>query len=167
MTSTMEPLPTRQTAPSSGGPAPYRRRRLGIVIVMIIGLLGAGLMRAWSMEYQTVAAGPRGLASSRNTLGNMNSYALALLLGGLRGPLVMFLWTTSESQKVDRDLEDLDTKIEWIRLLQPEFDTVHLFQMWNKAYNISVMMASPPASTRPSWRQSIMATKSIRSGRAI
>jgi hypothetical protein len=139
----MEPLPTHQTVPSSRGHAPYRRGRLGIVVVMIIGLLGAGLMRAWSMEYQAVAAGPRGLASSRNTLGNMNSYALALLLGGLRGPLVMFLWTTSESQKVDRDLEDLDTKIEWIRLLQPEFDTVHLFQMWNKAYNISVMMASP------------------------
>jgi hypothetical protein len=32
--------------------------------------------------------------------------------------------------------------IEWIRLLQPEFDTVHIFQIWNKAYNISAMMAS-------------------------
>ena len=143
MTSTMEPRSDERAANRSGIPGPYRRRRLGIVVVMILGMLGAGLMRAWSMEYQAAAAGPRGLASSRNTLGNMNSYALALLLGGLRGPLVMFLWTTSESQKVDRDLEDLDTKIEWIRLLQPEFDTVHLFQMWNKAYNISVMMASP------------------------
>ncbi|MGD0542591.1 MAG: hypothetical protein ABSB33_13845, partial [Tepidisphaeraceae bacterium] len=33
-------------------------------------------------------------------------------------------------------------KVEWIRLLQPEFDTVHLFQIWNKAYNISVQMSS-------------------------
>ena len=39
----------------------------------------------------------------------MNSFALALLLGGLRGPLVMFLWTSSETQKTERNLEDFDT----------------------------------------------------------
>jgi len=72
----------------------------------------------------------------------MNSFSLALLLGGLRGPLVMFLWSTSESQKADKNLEDFDTKVEWIRLLQPEFDSVHIFQVWNKAYNISVQMAT-------------------------
>ena len=74
----------------------------------------------------------------------MNSYALALLLGGLRGPLVMFLWPSSEGQKSEHNLEDFDTKVEWIRLLQPEFDTVHLYQIWNKAYNISAQMASLP-----------------------
>jgi hypothetical protein len=72
----------------------------------------------------------------------MNSFALGLLLGGLRGPLVMILWTESENAKTEKDLEGVDTMIEWIRLLQPEFDTVHIFQIWNKAYNISVQMAS-------------------------
>jgi hypothetical protein len=72
----------------------------------------------------------------------MDSFALALLLGGLRGPLVMFLWTNSENLKNEKNLEDFDTYVEWIRLLQPEFDTVHIFQVWNKAYNISVQMAS-------------------------
>jgi hypothetical protein len=72
----------------------------------------------------------------------MNSFALGLRLGGLRGPLVMFLWVQSETQKSDKNLEGVDTQIEWIRLLQPEFDTVHIFQIWNKAYNISVQMAS-------------------------
>jgi tetratricopeptide (TPR) repeat protein len=72
----------------------------------------------------------------------MPSFATALLLGGLRGPLVMILWTSSESQKAEKKLEDFDTKVEWIRLLQPEFDSVHIFQVWNKAYNISVQMAS-------------------------
>ena len=62
----------------------------------------------------------------------MNSYALALMLGGLRGPLVMMLWTSSETQKQDKNLEDFDTKVELIRLLQPEFDSVHIFQVWNK-----------------------------------
>ena len=117
-------------------------RRTGILIVMVVSLLAAGGMRQWASDWQQSAV-PGQIVSSRAGLGSMNSYALALLLGGLRGPLVMFLWTTSENQKVDRDLEDLDTKIEWIRMLQPEFDTVHMFQIWNKAYNISVMMASP------------------------
>src|SRR5438270_3717007 len=73
----------------------------------------------------------------------MNRSSLALMLVGISGPLVMVLWTKFENQKIDRDLEDVDTMIEWIRLLQPEFDTVHIFQIWNKAYNLSVMMASP------------------------
>src|SRR5208283_3597290 len=46
------------------------------------------------------------------------------------------------TQKQRNDLQDIDTKIEWIRLLQPDFDAVHLFQIWNKAYNISVRMTS-------------------------
>jgi hypothetical protein len=79
---------------------------------------------------------------SGSSLSSMNSFSLALLLGGLRGPLVMFLWMTSETQKNEKNLEDFDTRVEWIRLLQPEFDTVHIFQIWNKAYNISVQMAS-------------------------
>ena len=54
----------------------------------------------------------------------------------------MILWSSSETQKSEKNLEDFDTKVEWIRLLQPEFDTVHIFQIWNKAYNISVQMAA-------------------------
>ena len=34
----------------------------------------------------------------------------------VRGPLVMVLWSKVENQKIDRDLEDVDTMIEWIRL---------------------------------------------------
>jgi hypothetical protein len=67
-----------------------------------------------------------------------------LLLGGLRGPLVMFLWSSSENQKNERDLEDFDTKVEMIRLLQPEFDSVHIYQAWNKGYNVSAQIASLP-----------------------
>jgi hypothetical protein len=102
-------------------------------------------LRAAATNYQEAQRG--GAAAGGRTasaLGSMNSFALALLLGGLRGPLAMVLWATSEAQKADRNLEDFDTKVEWIRLLQPEFDTVHMFQIWNKAYNISVQMASLP-----------------------
>ena len=116
----------------------HRRGRIAIITVLLVGLGLATVMRQ-------VAANQRGsthLAAS-TPLSRMNSYALALLLGGLRGPLVMFLWPSSEGQKSEKNLEDFDTKVEWIRLLQAEFDTVHIFQIWNKAYNISVLMANP------------------------
>jgi hypothetical protein len=117
------------------------RSRLPIVIVILISLGLSMGSRYWAMAYRGRAASADAVGSNAS-IGYFDSYALALLLGGLRGPLVMVLWTSSEQQKSDRNLEDFDTKIEWIRLLQPEFDSVHIFQMWNKAYNISVQMAS-------------------------
>ncbi len=124
------------------------RARIGIITVMVVSIVVAGIMRDWAVRQRIAATALPGggvaskSAAARTSLGSMDSFALALLLGGLRGPLVMFLWSTSESQKADKNLEDFDTKVEWIRLLQPEFDTVHIFQVWNKAYNISVQMAS-------------------------
>lgn len=115
--------------------------RLPIIAVLILSLLGAAVTRHLAASHRH--RGPEGpVAPSASPLSRMNSFALALLLGGLRGPLVMVLWSSSESQKSEKNLEDFDTKVEWIRLLQPEFDSVHIFQVWNKAYNISVQMAS-------------------------
>jgi hypothetical protein len=127
-----------------------RAGRLGTVAVVIIGLLTAGLSRMWAMALQERAeqTGPSagGVVNANRgaTLAGLDSFTLALLLGGLRGPLVMFLWASSEAQKNEKDLEAFDTKVELIRLLQPEFDTVHLFQIWNKAYNISAQLPSLP-----------------------
>ena len=120
-----------------------KRGRTTIIAVLIVALLATGAMQML-VQRQRTKMHARGAAGqqSNSSLSRMDSYALALLLGGLRGPLVMFLWTQSESQKGNRDLQGLDTQIEWIRLLQPEFDTVHLFQIWNKAYNLSVQMAA-------------------------
>src|SRR5262245_45467969 len=117
------------------------RNRLPIVAVLLVSLVASGLARQWATVQRSRGVGAAHVSSSAK-LGQMNSYALALLLGGLRGPLVMFLWPSAETQKQEKNLEDFDTKIEWIRLLQAEFDTVHIFQMWNKAYNISVQMSN-------------------------
>jgi hypothetical protein len=116
--------------------------RTPVVILMVISLVLSGVTRQWAATLRSSGPGAVVSASSTAGLSRMNSYALTLLLGGLRGPLVMFLWPSAEDQKSERDLEDFDTKIEWIRLLQAEFDSVHLFQIWNKAYNISAQMAS-------------------------
>ena len=147
--------------PGSGSPpgeAPARvarRSRVAVIVLLVAGLLVSGLGRYWAMALQASAyrSGPYAVrAGSGNTaqlggptLGSLDSYTLILLLGGLRGPLVMYLWASSENQKNERDLEDFDTKVEMIRLLQPEFDSVFIFQIWNKAYNISAQVPSLPA----------------------
>jgi len=117
---------------------------MGVTVVLIVALLVTGALQHYAlMRHDKITGKQRGQAGvTGSALSGMDSFALALLLGGLRGPLVMILWTSSESAKQERDLEGVNTQIEWIRLLQPEFDTVHVFQIWNKAYNISVQMAN-------------------------
>ena len=139
--------PATRTAPEPSNPRAPRsgrtRGRGGIAIVMAASLALSAVTRLWADHSRNAALPHQGeAAATTGSLSSMNSFALGLLLGGLRGPLVMVLWTDSENQKAAKNLEGVDTEIEWIRLLQPEFDTVHLFQIWNKAYNISVQMAS-------------------------
>src|SRR6476620_2574978 len=116
-----------------------RGGRIGIIAVLLAAIALNGVTRVAADRMRSTNTQ---IPGSQTELSNMNSFALALLLGGLRGPLVMILWTSSEAQKSEKNLEDFDTKVEWIRMLQPEFDTVHIFQIWNKAYNSSVQMAS-------------------------
>jgi hypothetical protein len=132
--------PSHPSAPRDPGMG--RAGRWPVVIAMILALVCCGLCGSWATDWKIDHGRQRPVAAQHGALGSMNSYSLALMLGGLRGPLVMVLWSKVENQKVDRDLEDVDTMIEWIRLLQPEFDTVHIFQIWNKAYNISALMVS-------------------------
>ena len=138
---------TDYAGPRTPTPVPSGHRRAGrgvLVAVMVIALVAAGMARNLAVDYQTRTSAAAATERARSALGGMNTFALALLLGGLRGPLVMVLWSSSENQKMEKDLDDFNTKVEWIRNLQPEFDSVHLFQMWNLAYNISVQMASLP-----------------------
>jgi hypothetical protein len=138
------PVPDYRKGGNGRGSRDKNRRtagQVGTLVVLVAALLLSGVTRWFAMRFQDTHS-PRGgrATASRASLAGMDSYALALLLGGLRGPLVMVLWAQSEAQKADRDLEGINTQIEWIRRLQPEFDTVHVFQMWNKAYNLSVQM---------------------------
>lgn len=130
--------------PQSAHVRRHRASRIAIVSVLLVSLVLSALTRDWARsarESATTGTSPI-KSSSQTRISSMNSFTLALLLGGLRGPLVMMLWTSSETQKTEKNLEDFDTKVELIRLLQPEFDSVLIFQIWNKAYNISVQMSS-------------------------
>ncbi len=98
--------------------------------------------RSLSPEFAT-GVGAAGLAK-------LDSAALGLVLGGLRGPLVMALWTSAEEQRGsgaggEELLGGLDTKMELIRLLQPQFDSVHIQQIYNKSVNLSSELVSPAA----------------------
>jgi hypothetical protein len=134
--------PPRTSGPTRGS----GRAAVGVVLIICLAASGFFGQLATRDRDSIRAIGKTGASAAASSgaasLNSMPSYATALLLGGLRGPLVMFLWPTSETHKQQHNLQDIDTEIEWIRLLQPEFDTVHLFQIWNKAYNISVQMAS-------------------------
>jgi hypothetical protein len=124
---------------------PFLRSRCFIALLLAGALLLTGVMQALvrhQRENVIYSDGLRPRTASR--LAGLDTFALGLILGGLRGPLVMFLWSNVEKQKMDRNLEGIDTQIELIRMLQPEFDSVHIFQIWNKAYNLSVQMASMP-----------------------
>ena len=120
------------------------RASRGVLIVMALLFLAlAGLTRtlaAWAKERATPVA-LRTTAGGDATAG-LDSFALGLLLGGLRGPLVMALWTDLSASETGRQVDDLDTKIELIRLLQPQFDSVHVLLIRKKAYDRSTELAN-------------------------
>jgi hypothetical protein len=147
MTATQTPPTPRTHTEPADRPARTRVGRGAVIIVLIVSLLATmGSRYLADQQKRRVLTNngrvPLPAATGASNLAAMNSFALALLLGGLRGPLVMILWQNSESQKQEKNLETFDTQVEWIRMLQPEFDSVHIFQMWNKGYNISVQKAS-------------------------
>jgi hypothetical protein len=134
----------RGASPSSSASDVATRRSAGraltIAVILVSFIATTVLQHVTQVRHHELVKN----TGSEAKLSNLNSFSLALLLGGLRGPLVMMLWTSSETQKQEKDLEDFNSKIELIRMLQPEFASVHSFQMWNLAYNISVQMANKP-----------------------
>src|SRR3954469_10989660 len=116
------------------------RGKKSLVILLIASFIAVWTMRAVVYAQRQSIDVERRRSAKR--VAGMDSFALGLILGGLRGPLVMFLWTSIESQKLEKNLENIDTKIELVRMLQPQFASVHIFQIWNKAYNLSVQVAS-------------------------
>src|SRR5207248_9522510 len=70
------------------------RRRPGVVIVLVVSLVLAGAIREGAMAWQRHNV-PGFITAAHGELGSMNSFALGLLLGGLRGPLGIFLWASS------------------------------------------------------------------------
>lgn len=60
-----------------------------------------------------------------------------LLLGGLRGIAVDFLWARAIARHEEKKYYELLTINNLISRLQPNFPAVWIFQAWNMAYNIA------------------------------
>ena len=115
-------------------------KRFGLLSAAVAALVAAGAMRV-AAEATRRAIGPdagvAGVAAGDSVrVGQLDSYALGLLLGGLRGPLTIALWNDLERQRVTGQYDDYDSKAELIRLLQPQFDRVHISQSRMKAYDV-------------------------------
>ena len=75
-----------------------RTQRLPVIILLIAALIATGFTRQFAAKRRSsdrrlgeaVVGGQSG-GTNAAQLSRMNSFALALLLGGLRGPLVMIL----------------------------------------------------------------------------
>jgi type II secretory pathway pseudopilin PulG len=113
-----------------------RAGRVGVVVVLIVSLVLAGLTsqaRRSARRQRPRRARQRFVAGQHEQLrARLAARRLARAAGHVPVDPI------SKTSRTRRNLEDFDTYVEWIRLLQPEFDTVHIFQVWNKAYNISV-----------------------------
>lgn len=66
-----------------------------------------------------------------------------LLMGGLRGIAVDFLWARAIARHDEKKYYELLTINNLIARLQPNFPAIWIFQSWNMAYNISYEWDSP------------------------
>ena len=68
---------------------------------------------------------------------------LAMAPGGLRAPLVTYLWIRADKYKAAGRTHEAMQLADLICYLQPDFEGVWAFQAWNMAWNISVTTHTP------------------------
>ena len=68
--------------------------------------------------------------------------ALTLILGGFRGPYVVWLWMSAEEQKQHKIHLDLLSWYTKIATLQSDYPQVWVFNAWNLGWNVSVQWQS-------------------------
>ena len=69
--------------------------------------------------------------------------AVTLILGGFRGPYVIWLWTKVEEEKQKKIHFDLLDRYSKIAALQSDYPEVWAFHYWNMLWNITVQWQSP------------------------
>ena len=79
----------------------------------------------------------------RLDLGDLPSEAITLILGGFRGPYVVWLWIRAEEEKQKKIHFDLLDRYTKIAMLQSDYPQVWTFHYWNMLWNITVQWQSP------------------------
>ena len=75
-------------------------------------------------------------------LGDLPTQALTVILGGFRGPYVVWLWVKSEEEKQRKIHFDLIDRYTRIAALQSDYPQMWTFHSWNIAWNVSVQWQS-------------------------
>ncbi|MBM4018865.1 MAG: hypothetical protein FJ288_11135 [Planctomycetes bacterium] len=81
--------------------------------------------------------------ASRLELGDMPAEAATLILGGFRGPYVVWLWIRAEEEKQKKVHFDLLDRYTKIAMLQGDYPQVWAYHYWNMLWNITVQWQSP------------------------
>ena len=76
-------------------------------------------------------------------LGDMPSEAVMTILGGFRGPYVVWLWIKAEEEKDQKIHFNLIQRYTQIAILQSDYAQVWTYHAWNLAFNESVQWQSP------------------------
>jgi hypothetical protein len=75
-------------------------------------------------------------------LGDVPGEAATLILGGFRGPYVVWLWMKAEAQKQQRTHEGLVDRYARIAALQPDYPAIWTHLAWNMAWNVPAQRQS-------------------------
>lgn len=75
-------------------------------------------------------------------LSDMPSKAVTLILGGFRGPYVVYLWIKVEEEKHEKVHFNLIDRYTKIAALQSDYPEMWVFHAWNLAWNVSVQWQS-------------------------
>ncbi len=114
---------------------------VGISLLALAGTLQDRLVEA-SKEYELALPEEMGQVSPEIQL-------LRVVPGGLRAPLVSYLWLRAQTLKNKGRYFDAKQLADLICTLQPKFESVWRFHAWNMAWNISV--ATHTAEERWVW----------------
>ncbi len=116
-------------------------------LVQVVALLMAAvalLVTARTQEPLDRLSEEHELAPSAGSIeGNPEQAVLTMAPGGLRAPMVNYLWIRSQQLKDEGQYYDAMQLAEWICQLQPRFPGVWAFHAWNMAWNISVATHTP------------------------
>jgi len=75
-------------------------------------------------------------------LSDLPTEAVTLILGGFRGPYVVYLWIKVEEEKQKKVHFDLIDRYTKIAALQSDYPEMWVFHAWNLAWNVSVQWQS-------------------------
>jgi len=105
---------------------------------------GRRLALASQFGFATAAGASIRLVPGRRVLeiSDLPAQAVTLILGGFRGPYVMWLWIKAEEQKHKKIHFDLIDRYTKIATLQSDYPQVWTFLAWNLAWNLPVQWQS-------------------------